>query len=250
MHHITLTLEPRRGPLHGHTVTARGLHGMLFKALREADPAETNWLHDHPSPKPFALVPLYSPGGLLLGLRLGTVAERAAELFTRAFEWHRDQDHHHQLGPSICAVTVVQCDPGPSWLDLAQTPPGRELSLRFLSPTSFRQGPGHSPLPVPYNVFHWPWRVWQTYAPSLGLPDDWLDWCAQEVFVARHKIETASVAISKDEVFTGFVGEVTFEAHRGGAGQLSLLQALGRLASYSGIGHKTTMGMGAVEQVL
>lgn len=247
MYHLTLTFEPRRGPMHGHTVTARGLHGMLFKALHEADPAETDWLHDHPAPKPFSLAPLYSPGGLLLGMRLGVVSDRAAELLVRGFEWHRDQGNHHQLGPNICMVTDVQCDPGPRWIDLAQTPPNAQLGLRFLSPTAFRQGPGHSPLPVPYNVFHWPWRVWQAYAPALGLPDDWLEWCAQEVFVTRVKIETVAVAVSKDEDFTGFVGDVIFQAYRGDVSRLSVFQALGRLAAYCGIGHKTTMGMGAVE---
>lgn len=249
MHHFTLTLQPRRGPLHGHTVTARGLHGMLFKAMREADPAETDWLHDHPTPKPFSLAPLYSTGGLLLGVRLGVVAERAADLFRRAWNWHREQETSLQLGPNTCVVTDVQGDAGPRWLDLAQLPPAPRVALRFLSPTAFRQGPGHSPLPVPYNVFSWPWRVWQAFAPEFGLPEDWIEWCAQEVFVVRHRIETATVAVSKDESFTGFVGEVTFEAHHGGPGQLGLLQALARLAAYSGVGHKTTMGMGAVEPI-
>jgi CRISPR-associated endoribonuclease Cas6 len=247
MHQITLTLQPRRGPLHGDTVTARGLHGMLFKAMREADPAETDWLHDHPAPKPFSLAPLYSAGGLLLGIRLGIVADRAAELFLRAWNWHREQETSLQLGPNYCVVTDVQCDAGPRWLDLAQLPPAPHVALRFLSPTAFRQGPGHSPLPVPYNVFSWPWRVWQTFAPEFGLPDDWIEWCAQEVFVVQHQIETVEAAISKDESFTGFVGDVVFAAHRGGPGQLGLLQALARLAAYSGVGHKTTMGMGAVE---
>jgi CRISPR-associated endoribonuclease Cas6 len=222
---------------------------MVFQALREADPSETDWLHDHPSPKPFSLAPLYSAGGLLLGLRLGVVDDRAAALFTRAWEWHRAQETSLQLGPNLCVVTDVQCEAGPHWLDLAQTPPARRVALRFLFPTSFRQGPGHSPLPVPYNVFHWPWRVWQQYAPPFGLPDDWLDWCAQNVFVVAHRIETVVAPITKGDDFVGFVGDVVFEALHGDAGRLGLLQALARLAPYCGIGHKTTMGMGAVELI-
>lgn len=249
MHQLTLTLQPRRGPLHGHTVTARGLHGMLFKAMREADPAETDWLHDHPTPKPFSLAPLYSTGGLLLGIRLGVVSDRATDLFLRAWNWHREQETSLQLGPNYCVVTDVQCDAGPRWLDLAQLPPASRVALHFLSPTAFRQGPGHSPLPVPYNVFSWPWRVWQAFAPDFGLPDDWIEWCEQEVFVIEHQIQTVTVAVAKDESFTGFVGEVVFEAHDGGPGQLGLLQALAQLAAYSGVGHKTTMGMGAVELI-
>lgn len=57
------------------------------------------------------------------------------------------------------------------------------------------------------------------------------------------------MAVAEDESFTGFVGEVVFGAHHGGPGQLGLLQALAQLAAYSGVGHKTTMGMGAVELI-
>lgn len=246
MHRFTLTLEPRRGPLHGRTVTARGLHGMFFKGLKEADPAEATWLHDHPAPKPYSMSALYSPGGLLLGLRLGAVSDRAAALIERCWTWHRDQGNTFQLGPNICAVSEVEYEAGPRWLELAQTPPVGKLTLRFLSPTAFRQGPGHLPLPLPQNVFHGPLRVWQVFSPLPTLADDWLEWCSRDVFVVDHDIETARVAISRDECFVGFVGDVTFEPIRQDANRLSLMHVLGRLAEYCGVGHKTAMGMGAV----
>ena len=55
--------------------------------------------------------------------------------------------------------------------------------------------------------------------------------------------------IDKDDRFTGFVGDVLFEARHCSDEQLRVFQALGQLAPYSGVGRKTTMGMGAVERL-
>jgi CRISPR-associated endoribonuclease Cas6 len=81
----------------------------------------------------------------------------------------------------------------------------------------------------------------------MTLSDAWLDWCEQAVFVTNHRIETATIAISQQEQFTGFVGEVHFRAHNGPDSCLRVWQAMAQLATFCGVGHKTTMGMGAVE---
>lgn len=242
---ITIHFHPTAAPLDGREVTARGLHGLLFKALKAADPEETSWLHDHPAPKPFSLAPLYADGRLA-GLRLGAVEGRAAQLFLRAWEWHRARGSVQAIGRRQFRVGEVVCAAGPGWADLVAARPVTRVELEFLSPTTFRQGPGHMPLPLPYNVFAWPWRVWQAYAPPAALPEEWLEWCRADVFVTDVHIDTAPIAITPDNALMGFVGRARFETSRGSAAQLSLLHALARLATYSGVGHKTTMGMGAV----
>ncbi|MEZ4518739.1 MAG: hypothetical protein R3C44_18630 [Chloroflexota bacterium] len=93
MYHVTIAFEPTGVPLDGRHVTGRGLHGLLFKALKQVDPTETDWLHEHISPKPFSLAPLYTEGGFLAGLRIGTVSPRVAQLIVRAWDWHRRQHH-------------------------------------------------------------------------------------------------------------------------------------------------------------
>jgi len=80
----------------------------------------------------------------------------------------------------------------------------------------------------------------------LRLPDGWLDWCTRDVFVTDHRIETVTVSIDQKERFTGFVGDVWFEAHQGEDIYLCAWPALTDLAAFCGVGHKTTMGMGAV----
>ncbi|MCI0396946.1 MAG: CRISPR system precrRNA processing endoribonuclease RAMP protein Cas6 [Chloroflexi bacterium] len=249
MNHITLTFAPLAGRLDGRFVTARGLHGLVFNVLRKCDVNEATWLHSHPSPKPFSLVVFYTEEGDLAGLRLGAVNKRATRLLKDSWDqvWHAR--YPLRLGQQEFLVRGVTSTPGPTFGTLASTKPASEMALQFLSPTAFKQGPGSLPLPLPVNVFSWPVRVWQAFAPTeLALPEDWLAWCERNVFVTGHRIETVSVAISQGESFTGFVGEVQFEAKDDSELYLSVWQALGELAAFCGVGQKTTMGMGAVEK--
>ncbi|MEZ4518740.1 MAG: CRISPR system precrRNA processing endoribonuclease RAMP protein Cas6 [Chloroflexota bacterium] len=153
---------------------------------------------------------------------------------------------YQSIGRQRFRAGDVTCTAGPGWPELADARPVVRVDMEFLSPTTFRQGPGHLPLPVPYNVFYWPWRVWQAYAPPADLPDDWLDWCRDEVFVTDHRLETAPVRIAGQSELKGFVGWARFETHKGTREQLRLLHALAQLAVYTGVGYKTTMGLGAV----
>lgn len=250
MHTITYLFIPLDEPLHGRTIYARGLHGFLFNVTGQTDRQESDWLHHHPTPRPFTLVPLYSEDGYLAGLRVSALTDRAATLFQRTGEWFQNTERPCHLGGREFIINETHTVPGPSWAQLALSQPAQQIGLRFTSPTAFKQGPRHLPLPLPANVFSGPVRIWETFAPPMmTLPPGWLEWCGQNVFVTQHRIETATVTIDKNERFTGFVGEVWFEAHRGDDLALRAWQALADLAAFCGVGHKTTMGMGAVERL-
>lgn len=196
------------------------------------------------------MVPLYDEDGCLAGVRLSALTDRAATLFQRTGEWFCQEKRPCHLGGHEFIISECRATPGPNWQQLALSEPTKQMGLRFISPTAFKQGPGHLPLPLPGNIFGTPVRLWQAFAPPMMvLPTDWLDWCKRDVFITRHAIETVQVAISQREQFTGFVGEVWFEAYRGNEHQLRAWQALSTLATFSSVGHKTTMGMGAVERI-
>lgn len=240
--------------LDGRQVTARGLHGVLYHVLQQVDPQEASWLHGHASPKPYSLSPYYTQDGRLAGLRLAAVTEKTAQLFIQGWKGAQQRGERLQLGRQTFRVRGLEHAPGPTFADLAHSHPDDTLALRFLSPTTFRQGPGTLPLPMPGNVFSWPYRVWCAFAPEvLALPPDWPDWCSQNVFVTAHRIETASIALDRQVTLAGFVGDVIFTAHHDGrkdeVSYRHAWQALGQLAAFCGVGYKTTMGMGAVERV-
>lgn len=252
IHQIGIGFHGRPHPLLGRDVTARGLHGVLYTVLRNYDPQGANWLHRHRSPKPYNLTPYYdTESGTLAGIRLGAMTDDAADLLYHAWEEARVSGCELALGRQPFLVSRVTMVPVTTFELLSGSTPAATLGLRFLSPTAFKQGPGHLPLPLPYNVFQTPYRAWNAFAPHrLLIPSDWCDWCADDVFVAEHHIQTAAVTINhREPPFVGFVGEVWFEARSDALLYLSLFQGLGQLAAFSGVGHKTTMGMGAVELI-
>lgn len=247
MYQLMVGFQPQHKPINGRSITARGLHGLLYNVLQKYDPDGATWLHGHSAPKPYSLAPYYSEQGHLMGIRFSTISDAASELIINSWQHAHNQVYPLSLGEQTFTIRGVEYVPGHSFADLAQCSDDREVGLQFLSPTAFRQGPGWLPLPFPANVFGSPLRVWQCYAPSvLALPDDWLDWCHQHVFITSHQIETVQVNLQKKGDFLGFVGSVSFAAQNYSRRYLYAWQALATLAAFCGVGAKTTMGMGAV----
>ena len=195
-------------------------------------------------------MPLYTENGHLAGIRLSAFTDRASKLFQRTGEWFVKTKRPCHLGGQEFIISETRTTPGPNWQQLALTEPSHQVGLRFISPTGFKQGHGHLRFPLPGNVFRSPAKIWETFAPPMMLLSaDWLAWCTQNVFVVKHQIETVQINISQKETFTGFVGEVWFEATKATDLELRTLQALTELATFCGVGHKTTMGLGAVERL-
>jgi CRISPR-associated endoribonuclease Cas6 len=253
MIYIAVRFEPTYKSINANHITMRGLHGLLFHVLEQCNPPEAEWLHGHPSPKPYSMAPYYvqeGQGGKLVGVRYAVLNDRAATLIYQAWQKMYHTQEELRLGKyQTFRVSHIEWIQGGSFTDVARLPPKKEITLEFLSPTAFKQGPGSLPLPLPKNVFQWPLRVWQCYAPMvLSIPADWLEWCERDVFVVGHNIQTAVVSITRSESFVGFTGQVKFQAHQGQEQYLRVWQALGTLAAFCGVGHKTTMGMGAAER--
>ena len=249
MYQIGVGFQGIKRPLRGDNVTSRGLHGVLFHVLEQYNAGQATWLHQHQSPKPYTMAPYYDvENGTLAGIRFNALTEVTAELLTSSWESVYRSGQTLRLGRQRFTVSDTACVAGPSFETLAALPPEQKVALRFLSPTTFRQGPGFLPLPLPISVFRGAYQSWCAFAPqALQCPGDWLDWCDKHVFVETHQIETVTVSLSqKSMTFTGFVGDVTFTAKSKSLLYLSIWQALAHLAPYTGVGYKTTMGMGAV----
>ena len=252
LYQIGIGFQGTHSPLHAAEITSRGLHGLLYHVLQTADTAGATWLHQHQSPKPYTIAPYYdTESHTLAGLRLNAMNEPAAELLHRSWEQAQARGEILQLGHQSLCINDLVTLPGPTYESLATLPPQNELSMQFLSPTLFKLGSAFLTLPIPTNVFRGPYRTWNAFAPpSLQIPSDWLDWCADHVFVTTHHIETVTVSLSRNaQPLIGFVGNVSFTARSPSLLYLSLWQALSHLAVYCGIGYKTTMGMGVVERM-
>jgi CRISPR-associated endoribonuclease Cas6 len=247
---LRLSFQPVESdiPLLTTAVSGSQLHGLLFSTLLPAvSDTETTWLHEHASPKPFALAPITERSGSLTGLRVSCLSDRAADLILTAIEHAKTLANPIRLGDHHIKITGLQQDKAIPFVNLLKLHPQRNLTLHFLTPTAFKQGPRRLHLPVPVNVFDRPAAIWRMYAPpAIQLPSDWLDWCEANVYVLEHHIHTTKQAINARGTFAGFVGKVQFISADADETYLRLWQGLGRLASYCGVGSKTTMGMGVV----
>lgn len=141
----------------------------------------------------------------------------------------------------------------------------RELSMEFASPSAFHSESLHVPLPIPALVFRKLADCWNAYAPTR-LDQELPTFARQFVEVAATSINTTSVYL-KNEPIVGFVGRTRFRInnvnrgldkqdstqssylHHNHANLSRALALLTDFAFYSGIGIKTTMGMGMVRTV-
>ncbi len=134
--------------------------------------------------------------------------------------------------------------------------PQKQYHFDFATPTAFSMGqkPWGKLLkmfPEPAYVFESLARQWDLFAPASlriatgGLtPRAIASWCEEHVIVLRYSLETRYLPSSKFGQ-SGFQGNVAYEV-KGvpTAPEAQWLAPLARFALFSGVGYKTTMGMG------
>ena len=252
-------------------------HAAFLRVVREADPALAEVLHTPLLPmRPFTVSPL-------LGVprardRMVTVRPdedyflRFTVLYQPIFEQFMGRFLRGQgrpvmrLGRALFLVREILATPESSpWAGYTsfhqlydQAQPQDEIGLAFLSPTAFsfgRQawGPKIVPLPDPTLVFRSLWKKWNTCAlPELALDEALPAYVTENVVVKRYRLKTRMQHFGRSPQ-VGFVGEVTFKLM--GRDEEAdpfrrQLNALADFAFYSGVGYKTTQGMGQCSRVV
>lgn len=117
--------------------------------------------------------------------------------------------------------------------------------LHFLSPTCFRTDNQELPLPVPQLVFGSLLGRWNAF--SLGpLADDSRLFAEINLKLAYYQIRSHEIMVDH-QYLVGFTGRVKFRASSRERFYLQTIEALCEFSRFSGIGYKTTTGLGQVE---
>ena len=132
----------------------------------------------------------------------------------------------------------------------------KQYHFEFATPTAFSLGQKQwgkllKMFPEPSFVFESLARQWDLFAPpdlrlvtSGVTPRDIGAWCEEQVIVSRYSLETCYLPSNKFGQ-SGFQGNVIYEVKGSPiAPEASWLSPLARFALFSGVGYKTTMGMG------
>lgn len=124
---------------------------------------------------------------------------------------------------------------------LAQSPKiSDDIQLKFLSPTSFKQQQGIQPFPLPELVFGSLQRRWNAFAPQeLQLPP--MEW---QGFVSAYELKTHALRLEGGAEI-GSQGWVRYRFPM--PEQAKVASILAHFAFFSGVGRKTTMGMGQTQ---
>ncbi len=262
---LVLTLQPPSFPADQPLPSwwGRAAHALALRALQAADPAEAARVHDDPAaPRPFTVSTLWggrlstgeavflrltalsdpmeaalreaiAPGGLLAP---GATAELDGHAFSiRAVSV--DPEAHPWAGAVSWQALAAP------WLTARIGQPPRRLDLSFVSPTAFKTGGRHLPLPLPELVFGSLLARWNAFSP-IALPDELRRYAAECLVITRHQIRTRRVALKPGQTRIGMLGRATFRTVNYDRYWMSLLGLLADFAFYAGLGVGTTMGLG------
>lgn len=250
----------------------RHAHALFLSLIQQVNPSLSQKLHSPAPVKPFTVSPLQGP------FRPVENAERPGiSLNSRSSYWMRFTTMSDEVSYTLLAC-LLTCGPDltlrvqsavfrvkeiliptstsspwsgcATWDDIASAAkPVDSLTVRFYSPTTFRQSQGNSVQPLPQLVFGSWWDKWNALSPNPIYAD------REE----RNEL-LASVGITACEISTnmldfgpfkqvGFVGTVQYNLSHLPTKARWWLNLLARFAFYCGTGAKTTMGMGQTSLV-
>ena len=248
----------------------RAAHAVLLDAIRAADPALAEELHAGSGLRPFtasnlvgysaqrglnpertyslrftavagpvarALLAATQPGG---PLSLGAVLRLdEAELRVEAIA---DQPKAHPWASSLTYEAISA-----RWL-LGRESPESRLALHFASPTTFKSGGLHVPVPMPGLVFGGLLERWNAFGP-VALPDETRRFVDECLALTAYRLSTRMVMVKEGGLRAGAVGEARYTAVNHDRYWLSLLNLLADFALFAGVGAGTSMGLGQVRRI-
>ncbi|RME51779.1 MAG: CRISPR system precrRNA processing endoribonuclease RAMP protein Cas6 [Caldilineae bacterium] len=260
---LALTLQPPEIPA-GEPLPAwwgRAAHALALRILDRHDPALAARIHDDPqAARPFTVSSLWGgriTAGEPLTLRLTALSDPMAAALQRAIAGPLAPGSSVELDGRLFTVQAAATDPrehpwagAASWEELASPwlaaripNPPRHIALSFASPTTFKTGGRHLPLPLPDLVFGSLLARWNAFAP-IALPAEVRRYAAECLVITRHRLHTRRVPLKPGQNRIGMIGEVTFRTLNYDRYWMSTLHLLADFAFYGGLGAGTTMGLG------
>ncbi|HEY0753930.1 MAG TPA: CRISPR-associated endoribonuclease Cas6 [Ktedonobacteraceae bacterium] len=248
--------------------TRRGdqTHALFLHLVEQIDPDLSCRLHGDDNYRPFTVSRLSSRESErkpFSELQAGQTYRLRITLLDGGPLWQRLSTHFMETEKLLLRVDRASfqlarvlaspaADPGgwasyTDWQTLSGTPTRSALTLHFASPCAFSLGNRQFALfPEPQLVWDSLLRTWNRYAPSILQIDKLAlrEFVAQQVMISEYQLETSSVTYT-EVIQKGFQGTCTYQL-KDSQHFASQVAALAAFARYSGIGSKTTRGMGQV----
>ncbi len=235
-------------------------NALFLDLVRGVDEAVSARLHDMHPPKPYTVSPLTGEMEPLGEGRLRLHPRKRYQLrFTMLddalVELWRERllpdlpGRELSLGEAVFTVagaeerTVHADDLYRECIVSRKAPPGK-LVLRFVSPTAFRSGGYNLLFPLPRLVWHSANRAWSRVS-RVDLGKDIHLLADETVHASRFSLSTRILHLDRSRQ-VGVVGICEYLLGADDRDLRRALHLLARFSEYSGLGMKTTMGMGQV----
>lgn len=163
-----------------------------------------------------------------------------------------------QLGKTTCQVGTVDLTTEwagvSTWADLTSETSGRHIRFDFASPTAITKcdekgGRFTSLYPEPQDVFSGLAKRWQALQ-GPALPGELIRFLQTGgCVISNYRLHTIKF-VTPERTQIGFTGWVVYECRKNEPAHVAALNALARLAFFTGIGYQTARGMGAVKTSL
>jgi len=274
---VLVVLEPEENvTLPGNL--GRATHAWFLRLVQQADPGLAEWLHEPAQERPFTVSNVWGAGMPTSGLwngatswkvspgqrvyvrltsyspRLTTLLkERVLPELTGGVTWGgarlaiKDVAMHPDKVEETVSVwvgeTTFQALLGETLHRAHHVP---RVTLRFASPTVFKSRGHFMPLPLPRLVFEGLLRRWNAFSP-VRIHEDAVRYADTALAIAYHRLHTEQVRFGEEGergAMPGFVGRCTYVMRIRDRYWMGVIHTLARFALYSGVGKRTSMGLG------
>ncbi len=224
------------------------IHGFVFSALLAGDPHYARRVHQS-AHKPFSLSPFtegavvqggytFLTGGQTTAFNISFLDDEAVNIFARGL-----QSATHRVGDAPVRVADCVLEASASYESLVADAEGKVALLEFLTPTVLKKAGHDLPLPELQTMLSSLRVRWNVFAPPrLNVPADLVEkgrprfrhFRLRSGMIRFHRFATVG--------FYGFTELVLPEEVEPRRWTATLL----RYSAWSGIGHRTAMGLGRV----
>lgn len=247
----------------------RANHSLLLKWISGFDAPLAQALHDGDGPRPVTCSSLLGITPTATGLPVRAGAQYSVRLtsldalLSQKIEERliHDAPANWNLHDHPFAVSAVVCDPARNtWSNstsyeelagrylVAGEKSGKSVTIEFVSPTTFKSKEMQVPVPMPGLVFGSLLDRWNALS-AVTLPDDFRLFAEEAVAISYHHLRTEVVQHKQGSLLIGAVGKVTYRALSDDIYWLACLNILADFAFYSGVGAKTSTGLGQCRRI-
>jgi CRISPR-associated endoribonuclease Cas6 len=169
--------------------------------------------------------------------------EQFAELLSRK------REKTVRIGKALLSLSRVFA-PGEHQLSLSIAPgqaigiPSSSVGFRFMSPTGFKRENRQFFLPLPDLVFGSLLRKYRLLVDSYASPE--LEGIFPLIEIHSYRIASHAAKLKNDRILRGFCGEMAYSFQNLPDAESETLSMLATFGFFTGVGYKTTQGMGEV----